>query len=162
MTGQEFVLHPSSGMQVAIHGRIIARAESPKENDCMRGRSHRITVYESTQGELLASIEFSSTLSHELEFCLVERKLSLSEVPELLACQDPTEHIDRVHLREQNTHETARLINAVLKDYDMLGVEVERQLRDFVPIDQTPVQQAPENIKRSVWSGWNPFTSNDV
>jgi hypothetical protein len=160
MEGQEIVLHPSSSLQVTFQGRTIAKATSPSDNAKLQGRSHCITVYESVRGEIIASIEFHTNANHELDFCLVEQSLSLEDIPDLLVCQDPTEHIDRTHLRRQNSGDSDRFLKAVLHDYDQLGLEIEKQLQSFVPCERELPAEHDQASKKSVWSNWNPFASD--
>ena len=119
-----------------------------------------ITVYESVQGELIASIEFHTKADHELDFCLVEQSLSLEDIADLIVCQDPTEHIDRIRLRKQDSGDSERFLKAVFHDYDLLGIEIERQMQDFVPCEPEVPLAKDQAKKKSVWSNWNPFASD--
>lgn len=147
----EYVLTPSGRLPEAFQGRSVVRIASPSGQAQLKGRSHLIGVYESTSNELIVEIIFQSEVENEDDFCFVERDVNLAEIPDLLACYDPLEHLNRKCINNDESIDARALNHLILKDYDLLRLKIEQALDGFSPT-YPPKAMPEEPVKQSLWN----------
>lgn len=162
MSVQEIVLVPTRGDCVAFHGSVVAKAEGPADHPKLFGRRHVITIYESDDGWLYLKTDFETRCLHEQGVTIVEGKLHIDDLEDLLLTYEATEFLNDSQFCARHEAKENRFKKDLWQQYDALTVQIQQQMSGFMANKAASSGECADQSlsKTSRISSWIPFRSH--
>ena len=152
MSTSPITIRQTHGPDVAFEGKLVVRAEGPRDQPCTYGRWHDITVYACADGMWAVQIDFRTLCTRELPHTDVEIVDRPEEVETVLLLHSPTEHLDMRWIRPHYESDKRRFLKSLHSNYDALVNRVAREMQPHIEAFQMQTSaEKPPRVTR--WQG---------
>jgi hypothetical protein len=152
MNTSRITIRRTHGPDVAFEGKLVARAEGPRNQPFTYGRWHEIAVYARADGMWVVQIDFGTLCVRELPHTDVEIVDRPDDVETVLLFYSPTEHLNMRWIRPRYENDKRRFLKGLRENYDSRVNRVVHEMHPHIEAFQTqPRAEQPPRTTR--WQG---------
>jgi hypothetical protein len=152
MDTSRITIRQTNGPDVEFNGRLVARAEGPRDRPFIYGRWHDITVYACADGTWAVQIDFGTLCVRELPHTEVEIVDRPDEIETVLLVHSPTEHLNMEWIRPRYENDKQRFLKSLHANYDALVSRVVHEMQPHIEAFRSQ-SVAVEPPRMTRWQG---------